>query len=108
MAGANYYIHNILRINYIIIESSHDSMSLPTNRSGVSLTGGLFRESILQGDPEVVFFFSDPQVPSYSTDIAMKTLEEELSGKFGRSIKKEDVSPREVEGGEGFVGKIRF
>ena len=36
------------------------------------------------------------QVPSYSTDIAMKTLEEELSGKFGRSVKKEDVSPYRI------------
>jgi len=31
------------------------------------------------------------KVPSYSTDIAMMTLEEELSGKFGRPVKKEDV-----------------
>ena len=31
------------------------------------------------------------KVPSYSTDIAMATLEEELSGKFGRLVRKEDV-----------------
>lgn len=31
------------------------------------------------------------KVPSYSTDIAMATLEAELSGKFGRPVTKEDV-----------------
>ena len=44
------------------------------------------------------------QVPSYSTDIAMKTLEEELSGKFGRPVKKEDVSPCRIMRGWGWDG----